>query len=131
MDLNSLSGTDLDKYGESMGISRYQGLGLPEDDDSYRESIRHNVTIHVHSDAHNADVVSKRVYYEDNDPIYGVLLMNIQTGKVVRLVLEDDNVTLAVYDSLNRAKDQAAIWNRRFESKVYAFVAQEVKLFSA
>ena len=40
LNLDSMSGNKLDEYGKSVGIPRYQGMGMPETDAEYRKSIR-------------------------------------------------------------------------------------------
>ena len=135
MDLNSLTGKDLDKYGESVGIARYQGLGLPEDDDSYRESIRHNVKGAISfKKASDHDVcvsidVEKRVYHTGYDPMYGVLVIDTKDGTVIRIAAEYNGNAMAIYNSFSLANRAASEWTKNDKSTKHAFVARELKLF--
>ena len=111
MDLNSLSGKDLDKYGESQGILRYQGIGLPEDDDSYRKSIRQGL---------NMDV-------SVNVKKYGVLIINPDDSSIIRIATDFKGNSMAIYTSQSEALLQASIWKRH--NKKFDFEVREIKLF--
>ncbi len=124
MDLNSLTGKELDKYGESQGISRYQGLGLPEDDESYRKSIRQNLR---DEDAPIQTSTNKQIFHMGKDPVYGVLVIDPKDGLVIRVASKYQGNGLAVYDSVHQAKQAASEWSNH--DRTYKFEVREIKLF--
>jgi len=129
MDLNSLSGKDLDKYGESQGISRYQGLGLPEDDDSYRKSIRQGMNVEVCEGANVQAVKTfKRIFHSGHSPLYGVLVIDPDDGSVIRIAAEYNGEAMAIYQTQREAKNQADEWTRNNRGS-YLFEVREIKLF--
>lgn len=128
MDLNSLSGKDLDKYGESRGIPRYQGLGLPEDDDSYRKSIRQGLNMEVKANVQPQGY--KPIFHVGNELLYGVLVIDPDDGSVVRVAAEYNGNGLAIYATQSQALDQAYIWTRQNKStSTYEFEVREITLF--
>jgi hypothetical protein len=127
MDLNSLSGKDLDKYGESQGIPRYQGLGLPEDDDSYRKSIRQELNMGVDVKESVQPKKWKQVFHCGQDPLYGVLVVDSDDGSIIRIAAEYNGNGMAIYTSRYQALDQAAVWANH--DKVSTFEVREINLF--
>lgn len=132
MDIEALSGRDLDKYGESIGIPRYQGLGLPEDDDTYRKTLRKSIVTSITSSAGssctNVSGGSQIFHISKADPLYGVLY--IEDGKVIRVCCEYSSSVLAIYSSRSEAQITADTWTNKSNLPDNGkYEVREVKLF--
>lgn len=124
----SLFGVDLDKYGESIGIPRYQGLMGPESDESYKNMIRKETYKNVPKD----DFHSKT--FHNGEVLYGVVAVEIASGKVTFIcdVLDSNpGVTAckALYWSESEASDMLKKWRDRGVIAGFEYQIREVGVF--
>ena len=137
MDINSLSGKDLDRYGESLGITRYQGLGLPEDDDSYRKAIFNKLGVSTKriTDKFISASASagERIYHLDNgrDALYAVCIKRRDNGEIVGLKRHlRSTIAMAIYNSWDEAENAARMWEAEQPKINYIYDVFEVKIFT-
>ena len=121
--IEALSGRELDKYGESIGIPRYQGLGRPESDEEYRKTLRVSFL-----EKSNGKVLTGEIFHDNEKPLFAVLVIDKMNNRIVRIASRYNQDSLALFDTKYQAECEVKKWIDSVNSP-YEFEVHEVSLF--
>ena len=123
--IEALSGRELDKYGESIGIPRYQGLGRPESDEEYRKTLRVSFL-----EKSSGKVLTEEIFHDNEKPLFAVLVIDKVNNRVVRIASRYNQDSLALFNTKYQAKCEAEKWTDcSSSSSPYVFEVHKVSLF--
>ena len=123
--LDSLSGEKLDEYGKSIGIARYQGMGMPETDAEYRKSIRMQCP-----EKKVASVNGIGEEFKHNDfSLYVVMYSNPNDANEKRICCYYNSAMpgLGLFTSEDAAKEECTRWKPH--TKIGKFEVKGVRCF--